>query len=211
MNRYLLLLAIVFAGLQAMSQKIETDIFDNLEYESRNGSYEANLKKDIFDNIIFTDSNDNEITLKKEYLDLEYGAIWKSDRRIDLFRDMIREHRHDRKYEAIYSVDIFKNIVIEDNRNRKVEIGEDIFGNTTYKEEVDGVKGDIRKGFNGKWEYDCRNEDAELEKDFHSNWVYSDSRGNEFKISKKTWEGLMKRFGSEEEVFIYLIHEFLHI
>lgn len=212
MRKVLLVLLLVVAGMQVFAQKIETDVFDNLVYQSQDERYKAYLKQNIFDDLIFSDSNGNEVIFKKKYLDLEYGDLLnKPEEKLDLFTSLIHEHEFDRGYKAKYAVDIFDKLVIEDNRNGKVEIGEDIFGNETYEEEFNGEKRSVKRGLNGELKYDASNEDATLQKDIFDRWTYSDSLGNEFKFSRETWRGLKKRFGSEENIFHYLINEFLYL
>lgn len=212
MRRHLIILAIIAATIQCFAQKFETDIFNNLRYESKDGIYQSYLKKSIFGDLVFSDNMGNEVTLKKRYLDLEYGQLQdNTEEKFDIFRSMIRAHRQDKNYKATYSLDILDKIVIEDNRNRKVEIGNDIFGNETFKEDNNGNSISMRKNLNGALEYKANNKEAILQKDITNIWTYKDSSGNEFKFSSKTWSGLKNKFGTEENIFQHLIDEFLNI
>jgi hypothetical protein len=190
MKIFYVLLVLIFVGINSYSQNIKTDIFDNLEYESKNGNYEAHLEDNIFDDLIFTDNNGNEISLKKKYLDLMYSDIFKdSDKKIDLFTRLISEHRHVKKYKVSYTVGFGDKIVIEDN----------------------GEEAIIDEGIRGELVYEFKNEEATLQKDIFNNWIYEDSRGNELKISSETWKGLIKRFGTKEKVLHHLTYELLKI
>lgn len=188
MSKIYVLLVLVFVGINSYSQNIKTDIFDNLEYESKNGSYEAHFKKNIFNDLIFTDNNGNEISLMKKYIDLMYPDIFKdSYKKIDLFTRLISEHRIVENYKASYTIGFGDKIVIEEN----------------------GEEAIIDEGFRGELVYEIKNKEATLQKDIFNNWIYEDSRGNELKISSETWKGFIKRFGTKENVFHHLVNELL--
>ena len=204
---YILFIVTVFQGF---GQKIETDIFNDLKYESREGNYQASLKKNIFDDLIFSDNKNNTITLQKKYIELKYGkTLLDFTAKSDLFISFIHEFRHERDYQATYSVDILGKIIFEDNRHKKIEIGKDIFGHETYNEENNGRSSSITRNLSGTLEYRSGFEKATLQKDILDKWNYSDSCGNEFKISSVTWNKLKDKFGSEENIFSFLIEEFL--
>lgn len=150
MRRYLLFLILIVVGnTQGLAQKIKTDIFDNLIYESKNRDYKASFKENIFNDLIFSDNNGNEVTFKNKYIEFEYEKLLQDKKaKLDLFISMIHAHSQDRNYIATYSVDIFDTIIIEDNRNRKVEIGKDIFGNIIYNEESSGVERFVKRNSN---------------------------------------------------------------
>lgn len=211
MKKIVLYILLMVIGGQGLAQKMETDIFNNLKYESREGDYQAYLKKNIFDDLIFSDNKDNVITLKNEYLKLEYRHLPEdADAKFDLFRRLIFDYRNEANYTATYSVDIFGKIIIEDNRRRKVEIGKDIFGNETYDEINGDQKISIKRNLFGGLEYKVNKDEASLQKDIFNNWIYKDSQGNECKFSSETWNKLQKRYGTEEKIFYFLIDEFLN-
>lgn len=208
--RCLMLFIFIARSGQAFTQKIETDIFDNLTYESMDGHYESLLQRNIFDALVYSDNMDNEVILTRKYIDLVYGDLLKNkESELDIFRSMILTYRLERKYNATYSVDLFNKIIIEDNRNRKIEIGMDIFGNETYNEEVNNKHSSIKRNFNGALEYKSEDEEATLQKDIFNYWVYKDSNGNEFRFSSNTWRKLKNRLETEENIFHHLIYEFL--
>ncbi|REG98146.1 hypothetical protein [Flavobacterium aquicola] len=212
MKRHLLILVLITVSIQSFSQNIDTDIFNNLTYESQDRLYKSYFKRNIFGDLIFSDNRSNEVTLKKEYIELKYGHLSdNSQEKNDVFINMIYQYRKDKNYKVTYSIDIFNKIVIEDNRNGKIEIGKDFFGNETYNENVDGESKSIERNFNGALEYKANNENAILEKDSFNKWTYKDSFGNELKFSSKTWNRFINNFGTEENIFHYLINEFLHL
>lgn len=205
------LLAIVFAApVFAQGGSVETDIFGDLVYRSRGDGYRAEFKKDIFDNLTFSDSRGNEIVFEKKYLDREFpGAAANGDAKAALFLDMVRVHRADEGYRATYSVDIFGTVKMEDNRGNRSEIGEDIFGNTTYEGSQGGRKESLERGLDGSLEFRSGNRTASLGKDIFGKWIYKDSDGNRFEFSDRTWARLVERFGGDEQVMFFLIGEFL--
>lgn len=203
-----MLTLLVSAGF-AQRTVFETDIFGDLRYES-NG-YRATLKKDIFDALTFSDSNGNEIVFEEKYLDSEYrqGLSNDKDAKAGFFRRLIHRYSPENGYRAKYSVDIFGTTVIEDNRGNKIEMGTDIFGNPTYKEKSGGVESSFSRSLNGTLEYRSGRESASLGKDIFNKWTYSDSSGNKFEFSPQTWSRLEKRFGSDENVFMFLVRELI--
>ncbi len=211
MRRYLTYLILILASTQVFAQRIHTDIFGNLIHESGRGNYEAKLEVNIFDDIVFTDNRENEITYKSAYIKKEYRALLDHpEEKYDLFRHLIMKYRNDANYEATYEVDIFDNVNIEDNRDLKVEYGEDIFGNESYYEEIDGKKVSIKRNLRGGLEYETNTEEAELNKDIFDNWIYEDSRGNEITLSRRNWNRLIRRYGTDEKIFFSLIDEYLY-
>ncbi|MDN4753727.1 hypothetical protein QYZ87_04165 [Porphyromonadaceae bacterium W3.11] len=205
-----LLLILCSTSVEGLAQSIDVDIFGNLIYESIGREYTAKLEKNIFDDLIFSDNKGNEIILKKKYIKKKYGNIFDNqESKISLFRRMIKFHRGESDYRATYDIDIFDTMIIEDNRGRKVEMGRDIFGNETYDEVFNGKNYSMRRNLNGDLVYIVGDEEATLRKDIFDHWIYEDSLGNEFQFSKRTWARLIDRFGSEENIFDYLVYEFL--
>ena len=66
MKHIYLLLILSFSLFNA--QKIDKDIFNNYQYQSKKSNFSASLKKDIFNNIIYSDDNQNEITFEHKYV-----------------------------------------------------------------------------------------------------------------------------------------------
>ena len=203
---------LILIGLQIRAQHVEFDIFGNLQYESEDERYKAYLKKDIFDNLIFSDSNNNELKYYKKYLDLYYkGALENKEDKIDFFRNFISEYSSERGYKATFEVDIFDKVIIKDNLNNKVEIGTDIFGNQTYEEIKNGEKISMKTDLAGNLEYRSDKERAFLKKNIFNKWTYSDSSGNKFEFSNKTWNRLKYLYVSEEDILFFLINKFLYL
>ena len=199
MRPYLIFLLFMVVSIQGFTQKIETDIFGDLKYVSTDGLYKAYLKKNIFDDLVFSDSNGNEVNLLKTYIRLEYGDLLKNaELKLDVFNDLIQEFCQEKNYRATYSVDILNKIVIKEKRNREVGTG------------ANGSYGIIQRDMLGVFEYKADNENATLRKDIFNNWEYKDSSGNVLTISNVTWNKLLNKFGTEENVFRHLIYEFLH-
>jgi lipid II isoglutaminyl synthase (glutamine-hydrolysing) len=211
MKRYLIFLLLIVESLQLYAQHIELDIFDNLQYESKERGYNAYLKKDIFDNLIFSDSNNNELTFKKKYLDLMcHDVLSNQEAKRNFFWKLIDEYSLEKKYQATYAVDIFDKVIFEDNKNSKIEIGKDIFGNQTYEEKRNDVTISIKRDLSGNLECASGKENASLKKDIFNKWSYDDSSGNKFEFSNETWNMLKNKYGKEEDVFLFLIDQFLY-
>lgn len=210
MKRYALLGVLLLLSLYNYAQRIEVDILGNLVYDSQRQNYKASLKEDIFHNLIFTDSNNNEITYKEKYISIEYPKLLASkNEKVDFFSHLIDKYGYKRNYKASYSVDIFGKIAIEDNRGNKIEAGNDIFGNPSYEESHNGNQLSIKRDLTGCWQYRSGNHSASLRMDIFKKWNYTDSAGNKLELSENTWNMLMNRFGSEDNIFTYLIGTFL--
>lgn len=206
MKRNLLSLLFLTLCLTVFSQKIETDIFNDLKYKSQNKEYESQLKKDIFGNLTFTDSKKNQIIFKKEYLVYQYGDRMEHlDQKIDFFKDLIHQMKYKSGFEAKYAIDIFNKITIEDNQNYKLEYG----GNPVYSETTNGNTTSISKDLTGAFHYKCNNEEASLRMDIFHKWVYEDNEGNKFEFGVNTWSLLIKRYGNEEGVLLFLANQYL--
>lgn len=211
MTRFLLIAFVFIFNFNSNCQEFSRDIFDNLIYESEYRNYKAYLKKNIFDDLIFTDNRDNEITLRKKYIDLHYGNMLENEEiELDVFRSLLETHSYKSNYEATYSVDILGKIKIEDNEDNSIEISEDIFGNTTIHEERGGEYRTIKQNLNGEYTFKTNHAHASLKEDIFNRWVYKDSDENELKISSKTWNVFLQKYGNDEHIFRHLIHEFLN-
>ena len=210
MKNYFLFFLLTLMGLQTYSQTVKFDVFDNLVYESENDRYIANLKEDIFEGFVFTDSRKNKLTYKKEYIEFKFPELFENkDARIDFFMSLIHNYRSDRRYEATFMIDIFDKIVIEDNKNNKTEIGQDIFGNATYKRRNGNEQIRIVKNISGGLEFKSNRKNATLEKNIFKIWNYTDSRGNKIEFGARTWNGFLQEYESKENIFMFLIDTFL--
>jgi hypothetical protein len=198
--------------LAAQRGSVETDIFGNLQFRSSDLRYSALLEKDIFNNLTFTDSRRNKIVFEEEYLAGEYPAILENESaRRDFFRRIVNRHRRDEGYEARFSVDIFGTVITEDNRGNRTDQKTDIFGHESYEETHDGVKMSISRDLHGTLQYRYGDGSASLGTAFNmGKWVYEDSDGNRMEFGKRTWDGMIRRFGDDERIFRFLIDEFLH-
>ncbi|KGE13539.1 hypothetical protein [Sphingobacterium deserti] len=197
----------MFAQLAA----IQRDIFGDLDYQSRDGNYQSSFKKNVFDDLTFTDSRNNKVTLEKKYLNATYpGILGNEKRKRELFYQLIQENRRGEGYVAKYSIDIFNKLIIEDNEGYKLEKGKDIFGHEQIAEQMDGVKTSFNKTINGTLEYSSGKDKASLKKDIFDKYLYSDSFGNELQFNEKTWRTLTRRYETDEDAFMSLIDQFFY-
>ena len=216
MRKFILCLLLALTALPLSAQRrggsIDTDIFGDLRYRSIDLRYTAGLKKDIFDNLTFTDSRRNKIVFEEEYLDEAYPAVLDNEEaRRDFFLRIVSRHREDEGYEAKYSVDIFGTVTTEDNRGNRTEEKTDIFGNKSYEEMRSGRDISLKRDLHGDLQYRSGNMSASLGKTFsRGKWVYEDSGGNRFEFGEHTWNEMIRRLGDDERIFMFLIDEFLH-
>lgn len=204
---YFISILLIFQGF---SQKIETDIFGNLVYKSKYREYVAYLKEKAFDNLIFTDCNDNEIILNKKYIALEYPQIIKNEEeKIIFFKDLINKFKLHEGYEATYDADIFGHITITEKDNKKIEIRRDFFDSRRAIIDKRKTPKTIYRNFFGELEYKKNRLKANLDQNVFDNWIYKDSHNNKLEFSEKAWCSLKQKFGSDEKVFLFLIENFL--
>jgi hypothetical protein len=211
MKKYIIFLLLSVFTSKIHAQGIQVDLFGNLKFNSRNHHYQAYLKKDIFDNLIFSDSHNNELRFKKDYLELNYNHGFDDEEgKRGLFRQFIDRYIYETGYKATYGVDLFGKVFIEDNLNNRVETGMDIFGNPTYEEKRNGLKITIRRDLAGNLEYRSGRLQAYLKKNMFDRWNYSDNSGNNFEFSQTTWQNMSEIHGNEEEILLFLIGSFLN-
>lgn len=207
----LLFVFFVFSTVDAQHRQIREDIFGNLESISNDRSYKAKLERNIFDDLIFTDSKDNKLHFEKKYLEREFpGILSDKKRQSDLLTRLIRENKRQSSYSAKFSIDIFDNLRIEDNKGYKLERGTDIFGNEEIVEEYGGRRTSFKRTLNGGLEYIEGAEKASLSKDIFDRWIYKDSYGNEIQFGKNSWERIFRRYKSEESVFNGLLDDYFY-
>ena len=175
----------------------------DLEY--RDGTYTANLKQNVFGDLIFTDSKGNAYTYEQKYLNKHFSEIGSGlEGKRTFMKELIRKSRRERDYQIRYSIDIFGEESIRDNRGYQAKKGKDIHGE--YFEESDGeFKTAIKRNFRGELEYQENDFSATLGKDIFGKWSYKDSDRNEIQFSQVTWDRLLKRFGSDKDILWFMI------
>jgi len=213
MKRFIVILALVlsFSVLFAQRGAIDTDIFGALQYRSADGRYKASLEKNIFDDLIFTDSRNNKLQYEKKYLDkAEPDLRGNKDAQMRLLRRLVRENSRHADYRATFKVDIFDKTIIEDNKGYKLEKGKDIFGHVNVKERVNGSKTQLKRNLRGGLEYTWDNNKASFDKDIFDKWIYKDSFGNEIQFGKETWKRILEQYGTDEEFFWELLDRYFY-
>ncbi len=205
MNKFIISFALVVLCLQGHAQKIEADIFGNLEYKSKDANYKANLKEGIFNELIFSDSNDNTITLKSEYIKLKYDkSPITADEKFSIIAALCKKFKKRKNLEITFSADIFGAIIL--NGKSEVDLEKDILGKVTLNKDINSLNSSIEEISDNKFKYKASFKEATLQKGFFDAWIYKDSQGNEFNFSKETWSKLKNMHGGEEEVFVFLIN-----
>lgn len=196
--------------VQAQNIRIHTDIFGDLQYRNTHDGLEASLKKDIFDDLIYSDNRNNQLTFEKKYLQsYQPNVLRNSVAKTAFFQSLIRENWRKKDYQAKYKIDIFDQLIIEDNQGMKIKEGKDIFGHNAWEMTVDGDTRSIKRSLDGTLNFSSKGQDASLAKNFHGTWVYKDSSGNTFEFGGNTWRQLIADFGNDEAVFDYLLRQYL--
>ncbi|GAA4131376.1 hypothetical protein GCM10022216_01420 [Sphingobacterium kyonggiense] len=196
--------------LFAQAGKTRTNIFGDLEFTSQDGKYDAKLKKDIFNALVFSDNQGNEIKFEKKYIDVYFkGDPDEKSLKSRLFRRLIRENYGERDYKASFEVDILGTEIVKENRNS--ERTSNIRNNRDHGNEGDNRSANIsiRRNDQGL-EYKNDGESASLEKDNSGKWWYNDSKRNEVQFNEESWRKLLDKFSSDTEVLRYLVDLYLY-
>ena len=212
MQKYWYLLFMLAITLSISAQRVEYDIFGDLSYSSMHDGYKAYLKKDIFDNLIYTDNFDNEIEFEKKYLDVSFKNILTDEAvKADYFLQLTHRYCMERGYKATYSIDIFDKVVIQDNRRIVQRVNVNPYYNNNRPTDNPNYRGScIREDRLGDMEFNSENYKATLKRAVYDNHVYTDSNGNKLEISDRTWKRLIAKHGNAKNVFDILIAEFLY-
>lgn len=204
----LLSIAFIFGSSVSHGQRIQQDIFRDLSYKS--DQYQAKLKKNIFGDLIFSDSNKNEITFNKAYLEKKMGPNYNdADTKSMFFQDLVMDYMQITGYEAAYKIDILGKLTITDNQGKKLTAKEDIFGQMHIKAENAAKSFDITTTSSGDLEYIPANQFAFLTQDSSGNKTYTDSYETKIVMAKNVWQRFLKKHQSENYAFIFLIEQFL--
>lgn len=200
MKRALVLLGFMIVAVFSYSQEgIEMDIFGDLKYSSPSGDYTAALKKNIFDDLTFSDNNNNKVVYEKKYLDYKYnGQVKQYDDKLFFFLMLIHRFKVEKNYEAKYTIDIFGKVDITESRT--------IYGSSDNQHEA---QLSVHRTFDGIYVYEYANKRATLTKDSFGNRYYSDNMGNSVKIDYNTFPVLVSKHGNAENVLRFFVNTFM--
>lgn len=206
MKRFTIIIMLCLAYVATMAQCVEVDVFEDLVYRSHTSSYKANLREDIFESLIFTDSNNNRIEYKRKYIDLKLHHIYHCEKdKIHFFEQLVKKNRNKRGYMATYSVNAYDRVVVEEQyRNRKPH------GHVHHSHSSVKMR-NIRTDHHGNMMYFLSKNRAWLKRDRSGRYTYTDSSGNELRIGAATWKMLLRKHKTKKEVFASLIDQFLVI
>jgi len=167
-------------------ESISLDIFGNKQFKNNLGE-SASLKKDIFNDMIYTDNRNNEVKIDE--------VVWRSMLEdvhgdIDaLFYDLITQNTSRNNSKVSIEIDIMGREIYKEN-NLTEEFWVDILGTQQYRNS-NGESASIRKDI-----LDCMN--------------YTDSKGNNLSFSADTWQRMFRHTGGRERsVFRSLINQYL--
>lgn len=200
MKKYGILILFTLLVFCGHAQGIETDIFQDLKYESPDRTYSAAFKKDIFDNLIYSDNQNNKITYEKKYLISVFGSDFYNDdnSKIELFRKLIYDCKKLSQYEAVYSIDMFGKIIVKENKSR-----------SAFSNQRGNMQRSVQRDITGTYRYESYGYRATLSENIFHVWTYEDSANNKFEFSNTTWNLLKKRYSSIENILLFLTSEFL--
>lgn len=190
----LILLTTITANLSAQYNRDRDDIYRNisidilgdLQYYNSNGS-KASLKKNIFDDVIYNDSRNNESKYTKEQW-AELLEKFNGDKK-DCFAWLIRLNKGYENQKTEHSKNIFGDEIRKDNRGNSETYKRDILGNLVYENN--------------------KNQKATFTKEISDRWKYEDSKNNRKSYSYSEWEKLIEKYHSEEAIFKLLVNQYL--
>lgn len=167
------------------SSSFGRDIFGDLQYSDND--FKASLKKNIFDDKIYSDNRGNEIKYSKEFLEkVSQKTANLGTANIDelLFLDLSKNIRQKKNYKEEYTVNIFGDIEYKNSEGRKISIGKNIFDEFEYKDNQ-GLSSTIRKDIFGNTEIkDDKGNKTTIGKDIFGNTEIKDNKGNKTTIGK---------------------------
>lgn len=168
-----------FQEITGYSETFSVDIFGDFNYKDNKG-LRASLKKDIFDKLIYSDSKGNKLTYSDEFICQTFNRSTSDGQlRFFIFNDLIQS--------------------LWQGGKPRLNIDQDPFDNGHYDQPSAYL-----------YEYKNKNEGwANVSSDKEGNFIYQDSRGNDFLFSASTWTRKARKFRSEENFFNYLIREYL--
>lgn len=184
-----------FQQKSGYSETFSVDIFDDFIYKDNKGT-RASLKKDIFDKLIYTDSKGNKLTYSDEFIRETFNRSTSDPQlRFMIFNDLIQSLWLGGKPQL--------NL-------RPGGFGKPYPDEFFPDEDPFGGDGNYDAPANYLYEYKNKNEGwANITSDNQGNFIYQDSRGNDFLFSGSSWKSKARKFRSEENFFNYLIREYL--
>lgn len=223
MNKTLLLTILLFSSMGVTAQRsssMEYDIFGNIVATSPNG-VKSSLEVNIFDDIVFSDSNRNKITYKSKFLQkvAQKSAKDKAFQK-DLFSTLSFFLRDKKNYIETYDVNIFDQVIISNNigDNIKMDLSlvddkDRFFWMNRYKIENEKVlqpnrRHIIRDAFDNlsyrkgqKW--------ARLIITRYGEAEYEDSYDNRVKFNKSSLDSSLDFYRGDDNFFEYLLDIYL--
>lgn len=133
MKRLTLIFVILTLSSYLFSQrhfggKLEKDMFGTWKYERRDG-FRASLSENIFNDLIYEDSNKNKLVYKKKFLD----RLERKDKQI-VFNDLLRYFRDKEDLQEEFEVDIFDKLIYRNNHRFQASLSENIFDDIEYED-----------------------------------------------------------------------------
>lgn len=111
------------------AQQFKRDFFNHLTYESARENFKAKLEKDIFNDLIYTDNNNNKVSYNNKYLSRTNSKVLSDGKQQEyFFEKLIKQYRNVKNRKEEFSIDMFENWIFESNLNNyKAEFKKDIF------------------------------------------------------------------------------------
>ena len=196
---------------------IETDIFGSITATTK--GVKSKLEKNIFDDLVFTDSNNNQITYKEDFIKkvLQVSPSNKNLQR-DIFYRLVLYLRDKQNFREVYEVDFFDRVKISNSQGDNITIDLDMVTNqdrsfwrkkyATQTAEAP-LHGQIRQDALGNLTYRYHNSWAKLSKDTQDGWEYEDSNKNRVHYNSRARKQLTSVHQGEQNFFTELIVLFL--
>lgn len=174
-----------FQNTKNFTEKYEVTIMDELKYSNNKSQY-ASLKTDIFDNLIYKDSQGNQLKISEDIIRQNYRTSIKNRRfQYIIFTEMLHTMLSGRTPTIPTYLDMDKTFEWAPDKEAQVEETSDIL----YK---------YREGKH--WASIRVNNENEI--------FYEDSTGNYFIFSEAAWNKNTQRYRGEKGFFDHLIREY---
>lgn len=205
---------------QGLKASLSQNIFGDKIYKDNRGNevtYAANILDEMY-----SDEDDYEILYSS------VDAMYRSNNIKEKYkRDIHDALQYERNnFRASLSKSIFDEGVYKDSDNNEIKYSKEYWADIANDFDNNEIRiffwlvNECRGLQNYKEEYKIdifgyqqyknnRNESASLSTDIFGKKVYKDSNGNKIEYSDQAWSLLQRRYGTEKDIFPYLIQKYL--
>ncbi len=179
------------------------------------------LEKNIFNDLIFSDSNNNKITYKSDFIKkvLKISAN-DTEFKQSLFSSLTYFLNDKKNYQETFDVNIFDQVIISSNTGDKIQIDLDMVSDedrflwtNKYKiinnQSVDTPKFNIKRDAFGNLSFKDYNTWARIVINNYGEAEYQDSYKNTVRFNSRAWKKAVRNAGGDDVFFEYLLELYI--